>query len=79
MGHARWPDSMSESNPVTFTLRHPEKARERTLSDDELRAIWAATQETATTLVLSGFAFLRAAGAKRSAACVGMRFCPTAF
>jgi integrase len=34
----------SESNPVTFTLRHPEKARERTLSDDELRAIWVATE-----------------------------------
>jgi integrase len=33
----------SESNPVTFTLRHPEKARERTLTDDELGAIWAAT------------------------------------
>jgi hypothetical protein len=23
----------ADSNPVTFTLRHPEKARERTLSD----------------------------------------------
>jgi integrase len=34
----------SESNPVTFTLRHPEKARERTLTDEELRAIWAATE-----------------------------------
>lgn len=34
----------SDSNPVTFTLRHSEKARERTLSDDELRAIWAATE-----------------------------------
>jgi integrase len=34
----------SDSNPVTFTLRHPEKARERTLSDDELRALWAATE-----------------------------------
>lgn len=34
----------SDSNPVTFTLRHPEKARERALSDDELRAVWAATQ-----------------------------------
>jgi integrase len=33
----------SDSNPVTFTLRHPEKARERTLTDDELRAIWAET------------------------------------
>lgn len=34
----------ADSNPVTFTLRHPEKARERTLSDDELRAIWTASQ-----------------------------------
>ena len=34
----------SDSNPVTFTLRHSEKARERTLSDDELRAIWATIQ-----------------------------------
>ena len=34
----------SDSNPVTFTLRHSEKARERTLSDDELRAIWATAQ-----------------------------------
>lgn len=33
-----------DSNPVTFTLRHPEKTRERTLSDDELRAIWEATE-----------------------------------
>jgi integrase len=33
-----------ESNPVTLTLRHPEKTRERTLSDGELRAIWAATE-----------------------------------
>ena len=28
---------------MTFTIRHEEKARERTLSDEELRAIWAAT------------------------------------
>jgi integrase len=34
----------SDSNPVTFTLRHSEKARERTLSDDELRAIWITAQ-----------------------------------
>jgi integrase len=34
----------SESNPVTFTLRNPEKSRERTLSDDELREIWTATE-----------------------------------
>jgi integrase len=34
-----------DSNPVTFTLRHPERTRERTLSDDELHAIWDATEE----------------------------------
>jgi integrase len=34
----------SDSNPVTFTLRHPEKARERTLTDGELRAIWTVTK-----------------------------------
>ena len=34
----------SDNNPVTFTLRHPEKARERTLTDDELRAVWAASE-----------------------------------
>lgn len=33
----------SDSNPVTFTLRPQEKARERTLTDDELTAIWSAT------------------------------------
>jgi integrase len=33
----------SDTNPVTFTLRHPERARDRTLSDNELRAIWTAT------------------------------------
>jgi integrase len=34
----------ADSNPVALTLRHPEKARSRTLTDDELRAIWAATE-----------------------------------
>jgi integrase len=33
----------AESNPVAFTVRYPEKARERVLSDNELKAIWAAT------------------------------------
>jgi integrase len=33
-----------ESNPVTLTLRHSEKARERTLSDAELTAIWTGTE-----------------------------------
>jgi integrase len=32
-----------ESNPVAFTVRNPEKARERVLSDCELKAIWDAT------------------------------------
>ena len=35
----------ADTNPVAFTLRHPEKARERTLSDVELRAIWDATDD----------------------------------
>ena len=34
----------ADSNPVTFTLKHQERARERTLSDDELRAIWVSAQ-----------------------------------
>jgi integrase len=33
----------SDSNPVSFTLRQAEKPRERTLTDDELKAIWKAT------------------------------------
>ena len=35
----------AESNPVAFTVRNPEKARERVLSDTELKAIWAATDD----------------------------------
>ncbi len=35
----------ADINPVTFTVRHPEKARERTLSDVELKAIWRATDD----------------------------------
>jgi integrase len=34
----------SDSSPVAFTVRHVEKARTRTLGDDELRAIWSATE-----------------------------------
>jgi integrase len=33
----------SDANPVAFTIPNPEKARSRTLSDQELRAIWSAT------------------------------------
>lgn len=33
----------ADTNPVAFTLHHPEKARERTLSDAEIKAIWHAT------------------------------------
>jgi integrase len=33
----------TDSNPVTFTVRQVEKSRERTLTDAELKAIWAAT------------------------------------
>jgi integrase len=35
----------ADSSPVTFTVRNPEKKRERVLSDDELRAVWAATDD----------------------------------
>src|SRR6185369_13381673 len=35
----------SDTNPVAFTVRHPERARERVLSDAELKAIWAATDD----------------------------------
>jgi integrase len=33
----------ADSNPVSFTLKQVEKPRERTLSDEELKAIWTAT------------------------------------
>ncbi|MDE2284572.1 MAG: integrase family protein [Hyphomicrobiales bacterium] len=36
-----------ESNPVAFTVRNPEKARERVLSDAELKAVWGATDDDA--------------------------------
>jgi integrase len=32
-----------DSNPVSFTFRHDEKPRERTLTNSELKAIWNAT------------------------------------
>jgi integrase len=34
----------ADSNPVTFTIRQTEKARERTLTDPEIKAIWQATE-----------------------------------
>jgi integrase len=37
----------AESNPVAFTIRNPEKARERVLTDAELKAIWSATNDDA--------------------------------
>jgi len=33
----------ADSNPVSFTLKQVEKPRERTLTDEELKAIWKAT------------------------------------
>jgi integrase len=33
----------ADSNPVAFTIRQVEKSRDRTLTDAELKAIWAAT------------------------------------
>ncbi len=35
----------SDNNPVAFTIRQPEKARERILSNAELKAIWGATDD----------------------------------
>jgi integrase len=34
-----------DGNPVAYTVRYPEKARERTLDDAELKAIWDATDD----------------------------------
>jgi integrase len=34
----------ADSNPVAFTLKQVEKARDRTLTDEELKAIWKATE-----------------------------------
>jgi len=34
----------ADSNPVSFTLKQVEKPRERTLTDEELKAIWKATE-----------------------------------
>jgi integrase len=36
----------ANTNPVAFTMRQPEKARERVLTDTELRAIWSATDKS---------------------------------
>jgi integrase len=38
----------TDGNPITFTIRQPEKSRERILSDFELKAIWASTEDTET-------------------------------
>jgi integrase len=34
----------ADSNPVAFTIRQPERPRERTLTDAELKVIWKATE-----------------------------------
>jgi integrase len=34
----------ADSSPVSFTVRQPEKSRERTLTNAEIRAIWNATE-----------------------------------
>jgi integrase len=34
----------ADANPVTFTIRQPEKSRERTLTDAEIKTIWSATE-----------------------------------
>jgi hypothetical protein len=35
----------ADSNPVAFTIRHPERARERVLNNAELKAVWGATND----------------------------------
>jgi integrase len=35
----------TDCNPVSFTLKQVEKPRERTLTDEELKAVWKATDE----------------------------------
>ena len=35
----------ADNNPVTFTIKQPEKTRDRTLSGAELKAIWHATED----------------------------------
>jgi integrase len=44
VGAAHRTDTVRQQLPVAFTVRHVEKARTRTLGDDELRAIWSATE-----------------------------------
>ncbi len=34
----------ADTNPVSFTVRYPEKSRERTLTDAEIKIIWTATE-----------------------------------
>jgi integrase len=34
----------ADSNPVSFTVRQPEKSRERTLTDAEIKTIWSVTE-----------------------------------
>jgi integrase len=35
----------TDNNPVAFTVRHPEKVRERALTDSELKSTWYATDD----------------------------------
>lgn len=35
-----------EANPATYTVRHKETPRDRLLSDDEIRALWKATDDS---------------------------------
>jgi integrase len=35
----------ADSNPVAFTLRNPERTRDRVLDDDEIKAVWTATAD----------------------------------
>jgi integrase len=39
-------EGLAESNPVAFTNKNPEKSRDRVLTADELKQIWAALPDT---------------------------------
>jgi integrase len=48
----------ADNNPVAFTARYPEKARERVLGDAELKAIWGATNDNSDYCRIVGLCLL---------------------
>src|SRR5262249_48345529 len=63
---------LADNNPVAGTGRQPEKSRDRTLSDSELKVIWAATADASDysavvrLLALTGLRAAEVAGLKWS-------------